>query len=229
MEVPLFEFAECMNTDPGTVERWIRQGRIPVKRKGDSCIFNREVLEKWAAAHNIRFVMPGKARPGEPEIAADSLVAAMASGGVHYDVPGRSVSEVLRAAADRLEGLPDRESRDILYEKLIDREQMMSTGIGKGVAVPHPRTPLQDKAVDARIGVCFLETPVDFRAVDKKPVDVLFVLVTPTARQHLHLLSRISFCLREDAFLRILNQRPDRERFLKAVAEFENRLDQGVP
>ncbi len=227
MDVPLFEFAECMNTDPGTVERWIRQGRIPVKRKGDACIFNREVLEKWAAAHNIRFVMPGRARPGE-EKAPDGLVAAMSCGGVHYDVPGRSVSEVLHAAADRLEGLPDRESRDILYEKLLDREQMMSTGIGKGVAVPHPRTPLQDKAVDTQIGVCFLETPVDFRAVDKKPVDALFVLVTPSAKQHLSLLSRISFCLREDAFLRLLKLRPDRERFLEAVAEFENRLDQGL-
>ncbi len=226
MELSLFAFAKCMNTDPGIVERWIRQGRMPVKRKGDVCLFNRDILEKWASAHNMRFAMPGSDPAAMAEKQPDGLLAAMKKGGVHYDVPGSSVSEVLRAAVDRMEGLGGPGVRDLLYEKLLDREKMMSTGIGGGVAVPHPRTPIQDENMDSLIAACFLENPVDFHAVDKKPVELLFLLVAPSAKYHLHLLSRISFCLRDNSFLAFLKSRPDREAFFNEIAGFESRLDQ---
>lgn len=218
-----------MNTDPGIVERWIRQGRIPVKRKGDVCVFNRDILEKWASAHNIRFDLSGS-DPAAPAAMAEKkpvgLLAAVKKGGVYYDVPGSSVSEVLRAAVDRIDGIQARDTRDLLYEKLLDREKMMSTGIGGGVAVPHPRTPIQDENMDTLIAACFLKNRVDFHAVDKKPVDLLFVLVAPSAKHHLHLLSRLSFCLRDDSFLTFLKSRPEGEAFFNKVAGFENRLDQ---
>ncbi|MFO8112130.1 MAG: PTS sugar transporter subunit IIA [Desulfosalsimonadaceae bacterium] len=225
MELSLFEFAKSMNTDPGIVERWIRQGRIPVKRKGDVCVFNKEILEKWASAHNMRFVMSGSDPAAMAQKKPAGLLAAMKKGGVHYDVPGSSVSEVLRAAVDRIDGIQAQGTRDLLYEKLLDREKMMSTGIGGGVAVPHPRTPIQDENMDSLIAACFLKNRVDFHAVDKKPVGMLFVLVAPSAKHHLHLLSRVSFCLRDDSFLAFLKSQPDRHAFFNEVAGFESRLD----
>jgi PTS system nitrogen regulatory IIA component len=63
--------------------------------------------------------------------------------------------------------------------------------------------------------------------VDKKPVHVLFVLVATTARQHLHLLSRLSFCLRDNSFLALLSQRPEPETLRNKMAEFDQRLNNG--
>lgn len=226
MQLSLSEFAKCMNMDAGIVERWIRQGRIPVKLRGDACFFNPEVMRKWAAAHHVRFDMPGDKGAIKVDEKPAGLLAAMTLGGVHYRVPGATVSEVLRAAVDRLEGIESRALRDLLYEKLLDRERMTSTGIGNGVAVPHPRTPLQNKDVQAQIATCFLERPVDFHAVDKKPVFVVFVIVAPSAKIHLHLLSRLSFCLRNDNFLNLLKSPPDRDVFLSEIARFEDYLDQ---
>lgn len=229
MELSLVEFAECMNMDPGIVERWIRQGRIPAKRRGGTCIFNREILEKWAASHNLTFTAPGTKKTALIEETPAGLYTAMEKGGVHYDVPGTTVGEVLRAAVNGMNGLATQRARDLLYEKLVGREQMMSTGIGNGIAVPHPRTPVQDGEIEPQIATCLLENPVDFYAVDKKPVQILFILVAASAKQHLHLLSRISFCLRDDSFLNLLQVRPDRDALLNAVAGFENRLDRDEP
>jgi PTS system nitrogen regulatory IIA component len=62
------------------------------------------------------------------------------------------------------------------------------------------------------ITLCFLEKPVDFAAMDGKPVNTLFTIVSPTVRTHLHLLSTLAFALREDGFrAAILGQAPREE------------------
>ena len=225
MELSLSEFARCMNLDPGIVERWIRQGRMPVKRKGELCVFNPEVLKKWARGYNFEFVMPGTRAILPPPLEDPlTLRAAMKQGGFHYNLPGSTVKETLRAAVDRMEGLGPLHAREILYEKMVDREQTMSTGIGGGVAIPHPRTPVQGMAVQSLIATCFLEKPIDFKALDKKPVHVIFVLVAPSAKQHLMLLARLSFCLKDDSFLTFLESRPEPGVLLEVVERLEQHL-----
>ncbi len=226
MQLLLSELAKSLNMNPDIVERWIRQGRIPVKQRHNTCIFVPETLEKWAAAHNVNLNMPGSRETLRIEEKPQSLLTAIEQGGIYYDLPGKMAAEVLREAAQRMDAIKSRQLKDLLYERLMDREQMMSTGIGNGVAVPHPRAPIIDDGVNAQIATCFLEAPVDFHAVDKKPVFIMFVLVAPTAKQHLYLLSRISFCLRDDSFMQLLKTVPDRDVLLREIAGLESRLDQ---
>jgi nitrogen PTS system EIIA component len=217
------ELARILNTAPGTIERWIRQGRMPVRKKGDLCEFSRSALEKWADTNHMRLTMdlPGGKPPVESPL--DSLRDAMERGGVIYDVQGHNVSEVLGSAVSRMDCIEGVESKNRVLQSLMDREEIMSTGIGKGVAVPHPRAPLTDIGVPALISPCFLEAPIDFNALDRQPVFILFVLMAPSAKHHLHLLARLSFCLRNDDFIAFLRQEPDRDRFLKFIEEFEER------
>lgn len=224
MELSITELANCMEMPPSTIERWIRQGRIPVKRRGDTCIFNSQILKKWAADHNMTFALPGSAGRKMVTEEPENLLAVIQRGGVHYDVAGNTVESVLRSAVDRMNAIGE-QYKDPLYETLIAREQMMSTGIGNGVAVPHPRTPMSDSDIPAQIAVCFLNETIDYHAIDKKPVSVLFVLVAPTAKRHLYLLSRIAFCLRDSGFIRLLARVPDPETLLATISEFEMRLD----
>lgn len=225
MELSLDQFAKCMDMPPSTIERWIRQGRMPVKRKGDDCVFSRQALEKWAEEHNLTFCLPGTEQKEQAEEESESLLAAMKRGGIYYGLPGSTVAEVLWATVDRMASIDSAGEKEKLYENLLEREQMMSTGIGNGVAIPHPRTPVSESDLPAQIATFFLEKPVDYNAVDKKPVSVLFVLVAPTSQCHLHLLSRISFCLRDTHFLEMLAEIPDPERLLEKAGEFDQRLD----
>ena len=231
MQLSLEELAGCLDTHPDIVLRWIRQGRIPVKRRQDACVFNPEVLKKWAAAHHVSFTPPEKKTPPLLEEKPAGLARAMEKGGMYYDIPGESVSEVLGSAVEQMENVPGRHLKDLLFGKLLDRENMMSTGIGSGVAVPHPRSPVQkqetDGALAEQMAVCFLARPIDWQAVDNKPVFVLFIIVAPTARQHLHLLSRISYCMRDNAFRELLAGRPDPESLLSAISGYDSRLDAG--
>jgi PTS system nitrogen regulatory IIA component len=74
------------------------------------------------------------------------------------------------------------------------------------------------------ITLCFLENPVEFDAIDGKPVHTLFTLVSPTIRAHLHLLSRLSFALREPRFRSAVTSQASREEILGAAAACEGPL-----
>jgi len=72
--------------------------------------------------------------------------------------------------------------------------------------------------------LCFLEQPVPFGAIDGEPVTVLFTLISPTVRAHLHLLSRLGYVLRNPAFKEALKQQYLRDRLLEDLANAEGLL-----
>jgi PTS system nitrogen regulatory IIA component len=98
----------------------------------------------------------------------------------------------LAAHAARLVGRDERE----IFDTLLQRERLGSTGIGEGVAIPHGKLPKLDRlfGLFAR-----LEKPIDFEALDGEPVDMLFLLLAPegAGADHLKALARVARMLRE--------------------------------
>jgi PTS system nitrogen regulatory IIA component len=127
------------------------------------------------------------------------LEQAIRRGGIHYRVPGAAKSEVLAATVDLMR-LPRAADRRTLLELLLARENLGSTAIGEGVAFPHARNPDILQVATPSITVCFLEHPVEFGALDGKPVHTLLAIISPTVRAHLHLLSLLSYGLRREEF-----------------------------
>ena len=98
----------------------------------------------------------------------------------------------MSARAARLTGLPERD----IFEVVLQREKLGSTGVGNGIAIPHGKL----KGLDRIIGVfARLETPVEFEALDDQPVDLVFMLLAPegAGADHLKALSRIARVLRD--------------------------------
>jgi PTS system nitrogen regulatory IIA component len=97
----------------------------------------------------------------------------------------------LAARAAHLTRLPERK----IFETLMERERLGTTGVGQGIAIPHGR--LAD--IGEIVGVfARLETPIDFDAVDNQPVDLVFMLLAPegAGADHLKALARVSRLLR---------------------------------
>ena len=98
----------------------------------------------------------------------------------------------LSAQASRLIGRDERE----IFDTLLQRERLGSTGIGEGIAIPHGKLPKLERlfGLFAR-----LERPIDFEAIDGEPVDMLFLLLAPegAGADHLKALARIARMLRE--------------------------------
>lgn len=225
MNLKLDDVALSLDVSRSTLERWIRQGRIPIRRKGETCQFDQTVMDRWAQSHSLVF-SPPEARKSDNgrDAAPETLASAMEAGGVFFDCAGDAAPAALRSAVDCINFLsgPDRET---LYEKLLERESLASTGVGRGVAIPHPRTPIAGFPDAPRIATCFLASPADFKAVDDLPVFVMFLLLSPSVKQHLHILSRLSYCLRDADFIDFLKTRPEAPDLLEKVREFERRLD----
>jgi nitrogen PTS system EIIA component len=98
----------------------------------------------------------------------------------------------LSAQAARLTGLDGRE----VFETLLQRERLGSTGIGERIAIPHGKLARLDRLFGL---VARLEKPIDFEAVDGEPVDIVFLLLAPAdaGADHLKALARIARLLRE--------------------------------
>lgn len=101
------------------------------------------------------------------------------------------LADLAKAAAD-VTGLHDRQILDVL----IERERLGSTGLGNGIAIPHGKLAGLDRVYEI---FARLERPVDFEAVDNKPVDLVYLLLAPAGAgaDHLQALSRVSRLLRD--------------------------------
>jgi PTS system nitrogen regulatory IIA component len=102
----------------------------------------------------------------------------------------------LASQAARLTGLPD----SAIYEALLQRERLGSTGIGEGIAIPHGKLPSLTRIFGL---IARLDKPVDFEALDDQPVDVLFLLLAPegAGADHLKALARVARVLREPGLI----------------------------
>ncbi|KQS65335.1 phosphotransferase IIA-like nitrogen-regulatory protein PtsN [Rhizobium sp. PP-F2F-G38] len=104
----------------------------------------------------------------------------------------KQLLQELAIKASKLTGLPERE----IFDVILQRERLGSTGVGNGIAIPHGKLP----GVTAIVGIfARLETPVDFEALDDQPVDLVFLLLAPegAGADHLKALSRIARVLRD--------------------------------
>ncbi len=224
MKFTIHEIAQSLYLPMSTVRRWIRQGRIPIHKSGTGFVFNESILKKWAESHNIKFSPPKKDEEKAKDVKFDNLLSAMQLGGVFYDVEGDDAPTALKAAVENIPGLTGT-AKEKLYDQLLEREELTSTGIGKGVAIPHPHTPLADADYHPLITTCFLKKPIDFSALDNRPVFVMFLLLCPSIKCHLHLLSRLAFCVRNDTFVEFLKTSPDADKFFSKISDLEKQLD----
>ncbi|NCX29078.1 MAG: PTS lactose transporter subunit IIC [Rhodobacterales bacterium] len=92
-------------------------------------------------------------------------------------------------------------------EALMERESLGPTGVGGGIALPHARLEQLDKVVGAFV---LLENPVEFDAIDKQPVDIVFGLFAPKSAgvEHLKALALVSRTLREQSIVAKLRSNP---------------------
>ena len=116
----------------------------------------------------------------------------------------KHVIQELCQHASRLTGLTERE----IFDTILQRERLGSTGVGHGVAIPHGKL----RSIDHLTGVfARLARPVDFDSLDEQPVDLVFLLLAPESAgaDHLKALARIARVLRDGAVAQKLRATDD--------------------
>ena len=110
---------------------------------------------------------------------------------------GGSASAVLRQLAERLAERGFVRDAETLHEKLLEREQLGSTAIGRGVAIPHCKLPGLERVL---LAIGMSEQPVEFGATDGAPVRLFFLVISPSKApaEHLQCLAAISRWVKAD-------------------------------
>jgi nitrogen PTS system EIIA component len=223
MKLSVRDAARLLNVSEKSVYRWIKEGAIPAYQVNDQYRFNRAELLEWATSRKIQVSAEIFAEPEGGETPLPSLCEALRMGGIYYRIGGTDKASVLHSVVDTMK-LPEEVDRDFLYQVLLAREALGSTGVGDGIAIPHVRNPIVLHLSRPMVTLSFLEKPVDFGALDGQPVTTLFTLISPTVRAHLHLLSRLGFALRDPRFKGAVVNQASRDEILEALKKVETAM-----
>ncbi len=223
MRLTVHDAAGMLSVSEKTIYRWISQGRLPAYKVGEQYRFNRSELLEWATAQRLNVSPDMFAEPISAEAPQPTLTEALRAGGIFYRVEGKDKPSVLRSVVG-LMPLPEDMDREFLLSVMLARESLGSTGIGDGIAIPHVRNPIVLNVARPMVTLVFLEQPIDFAALDGRPVGILFNVISPTVRTHLHLLSRLAFVLRESKVRDVLQQQASREEIFRCIEQVEGNL-----
>ena len=225
MHLKIRDAADLLGVSIQTIDRWIEEKKIPVHRIDDQDRFEYGELFEFA----IRERLQPSPRLMQAMQAQDTATASecLNDGGIHYGVGGKTKREVLENALQMIQGMEPAATGPLL-DMFLAREQLASTGIGDGIAIPHTRTALVGYVAKPLLALAFLETPIDYDALDGRPVQALFLLVSPTIRSHLLILGRLSFALRDALFRQAVLHREPPGKILKILRAIESGMPEGT-
>jgi len=157
----------------------------------------------------------------EKEIASPSLASLVERGGVYHQVPGTNPKDLLAVVINCLPPLPALDTKE-LYREILEREALVSTGIGRGIALPHPRNPMIGEGGKPFVAVVFPVQPLDWNAPDGVKVHTVFLIVSSSTKQHLGTLSKINFLCQQEEFYTLIKARASEDVIVAAIQKAEN-------
>jgi nitrogen PTS system EIIA component len=221
MQLTVREVARHLGVDEATIRRWINQRGLPAHHANERIYMNAVELWEWAVENGVpvsRQLLDQARRSPDPVPLLSELLRA---GGIFNDIGGSSTGEVLHEFVERLPLAPEQD-RAFLLSVLEAREAMGSTGIGDGIAIPHVRNPIVLQVDRPFVTLGLLRHPIEFGAIDGRPVHALFIVVSPTVPVHLAILARLGFALRDDALRKLLRDRAPADEIIDRVALVES-------
>ena len=140
----IIDVQNLLHVPKTTIQRWVRQGNLPCTERSGKYYFNRETLLSWAEAKEIHVEKKDLGRKKSSNVDKDNwhaLRKAMEMGGMHKIEEDFEWNEIYRQASKLI---PCEETiQNQVFEQLIQREELSSTALGKGMAIPHPRIPMK--------------------------------------------------------------------------------------
>jgi PTS system nitrogen regulatory IIA component len=177
------EVADLLRVSERTVYDWATNGQIPCGKLGTAWRFKRSEVERWIDQN-----LAPKMKSSTSIISLGDILSA--ENVIKFDTSSKR--EALQHMIDVVSKSEMVENKEQVEEGIFHREELMSTGIGLGVAVPHVRLKSIKKPVMA-VGICGTDI-VDYETLDKTPIRILFMILAGINQhsEHIKILSKIS-------------------------------------
>jgi len=232
MDLKLKDVAQLLDVSEETVRRWISDSKIPYYRLNQQYRFSRSEIENWVLSCKQEGDFSTFEKEDE-EIECRlgthqfGLYRAIHKGGVYSGVEGETKEEVICSGVQRIANDLHLDA-EVITELLLDRERLMPTALSNGVAVPHTRDFLLQESFDV-VSVVFPKKPIEYGALDGKPVHTLFFLFACDDKRHLHLLAKLAHLSSKPENLAFLRKNPSKAQLLEKIKQWETHLKPRQP
>ncbi|MFZ1292407.1 MAG: PTS sugar transporter subunit IIA [Melioribacteraceae bacterium] len=199
------------------VQQLIKKKEIPYQFLQDKIVFNKQQIIEWALVRNFPINVSQHNKLVEYHI--ETLSTLLGKDSFHYNCEFSETSYIEQMISQI--NFEKNIDRNIIIQLLKSRESMMSTAIGNGISLPHPRVPLMVGRNKPIINFFFAKEPLNLNSIDGKPVHTLILLISQTIKQHLSLVAHLSFLLSKETFRFTLENRLECNEILDIIQKIE--------
>ena len=206
------QVAAYLNMDLREVQKLASRGQMPCRKIGGRYVFTKVELDHWAFQrmkdmdhHELRGIEQGVVRHHGDDYEPMLLCPLIPADGIAVPLDARTGDAALRKLVDLAEQTGMVYNREDLLSELRQREQLCSTALMPGVAMPHPRHPLPYDIADSFVVVGLTSSGIPYGAEDGSLTRLFFLICCKDERTHLHVLARLARMLQDgptvDAFM----------------------------
>ncbi|MBQ4379627.1 MAG: PTS sugar transporter subunit IIA [Treponema sp.] len=177
------EVAKYLRVSERTVYDWAQKGEIPAGKIGTVWRFKKSEIEKWV---NERLSSTQKPAEVKQAVTVKNILSPDRIMFIDHSTKHDAIIEL----AQNLATAPQIKNEKELVEEILKREELMSTAIGRGIAIPHVRLSSVTDLVMS-VGICKHDL-IDFQAIDDNPVRIL-IMIAAAYNQHSYYLQTLSF------------------------------------
>lgn len=177
------EVAKYLRVSERTVYDWAQKGEIPAGKIGTVWRFKKSEIEKWV---NERLSSNIKKEENNPEVIVKNILSPDRIVFINHTTKRDALVEL----ANNLSTAPQVKYSDELVTEILKREELMSTAIGRGIAIPHVRLSSVTDLVMS-VGICKKDI-IDYQSIDEIPVRIL-IMIAAAYNQHTYYLQTLSF------------------------------------
>lgn len=225
------ELAQMMGADARRLERMAERGEIPCQKVGGQLRFNRAEITEWLqrnmaamAGNHLAEVDAGMGAHRQRHRSEAIVRPLLRPEAVAAQLKSRGKNSLLRelvSLAGQTQMVYDEQA---LLDAVVAREELCSTAVEGGIAMPHPRRPLPYDLVEAILVVGRTGRGVVFGAPDGRLTDLFFLMASQDDRHHLHVLARLCRMLGDEAFVERLRAADSSHEMIELLSDREQEV-----
>jgi len=218
LDLTIKDISALLSLSEKEIKRLINKKEIPFHKINDDLHFNKQHIVEWALGQNIPLNLSRSEKMQEYMIKSISDLLLPDSFFYCVDFSSEFYIEQMVNMLNFDKDL----DKDIVVHLLKSREELMTTAIGNGISLPHPRIPLSIGKERPLINFFFPEQELNLKSLDGKPVHTIILLISQTIRQHLSLLAHLSFLLSNENLRTAFKERRDYKTIIEMIGTIES-------